>query len=82
LWAHQRTELTERATKAEVLAGRLHKKVVAYTEELGAGIRDQFRAADPQAHSSVTHATPPDERAKYWQIQIVRTAREVNIFTN
>ncbi|MGH3887236.1 MAG: Fic family protein [Pseudonocardiaceae bacterium] len=82
LRAHQQAELTERATRAAVLAGRLHKKVVAYVEELGAGIRDQFSEADSQAHSSVTHATPPNERAKYWQIQIVRTAREVNIFAN
>lgn len=82
LRAHQQAELTERATKAEVLAGALHRKVVAYVEELGAGIRDQFREADPQAKSSVTQATPPDKEAKYWQIQIVRTAREAGFFTN
>lgn len=82
LRAHQQAELTERATKAEVLAGQLHNKVVAYVEELGAGIRDQFREADPQAKSPVTQATPADQEAKYWQIQIFRTAREVNIYTN
>lgn len=82
LRAHQQAELTERATKAAVLAGRLHNKVVAYVEELGAGIRDQFREADPQAKSPVTQATPADQETKYWQIQIFRTAREVNIYTN
>ncbi|MGH4009975.1 MAG: hypothetical protein ACRDTH_17790 [Pseudonocardiaceae bacterium] len=60
----------------------MHKKVVAYLGELGTEIRDQFREADPQAHTSMTDATPPNETAKYWQIQTVRTAREAGFFTN
>ncbi len=82
LHALRQAELTERATKAEILAGELQKKLVVHLEQLGTGIRDKFREADPRAYSSVVHATPPDETAKYWQIQIVRTAREVNMFTN
>ncbi len=82
LRALQDVEFTDRATKAEALAGELHKKVVAYLEELGAGIRDQFREADSQALWSVYDAKPPDERARYWQKQIIRTAREVDFFTN
>jgi hypothetical protein len=82
LRALQQAELTERATKAEVLAGELQRKVVVHLEQLGADIRELFREADPKAYSSVVHAEPPDETAKYWQIQIVRTAREVNMFTN
>ncbi len=82
LRALQQAELTERATKAEVLARQLHEKVVAHLEQLGADIRDQFREADPKTYSSVAHAAPPEETAKYWQIQIVRTAREVHMFTN
>lgn len=76
------SRFTERATRAEALAGALHKKVVAYVEELGSGVRDQFREADSQAYSSIDHAEPSDVRARYWQKQIVRTAREVDIFTN
>ncbi|MGH3550459.1 MAG: Fic family protein [Pseudonocardiaceae bacterium] len=82
LRALQQVELTERAAEAEALAGALQKKVVAYIEQLGTDIRDQFREADPKAYSSVVHAAPPEEQARYWQIQIVRTAREVNMFTN
>ncbi|MGH3873363.1 MAG: Fic family protein [Pseudonocardiaceae bacterium] len=78
----RQAELTERVTEAEILAGKLHKKVVAYLEQLGDDIRDQFREADPGSYSSVAHAAPPAETAKYWQIQIVRTAREVSMFTN
>jgi Fic family protein len=80
LRALQQAELTERASKAEVLAGELQKKVVVYLQRLGTDIRDQFREVDSKAYSSVTHAT--NETAKYWQIQIVRTAHEVNMFTN
>ena len=82
LRALQQTELTERAAKADDLAGVLHDKIVAHLDELGSGIRDQFREADSQARSSVAHAAPPDERAKYWSAQIMRTAREVDFFTN
>ncbi|MGH3852736.1 MAG: hypothetical protein ACRDR6_04395 [Pseudonocardiaceae bacterium] len=75
-------KLTERATQAEILAGELQKKLVVHLEQLGAGIRDQFREADPKTYSSVNHGEPSSETAKYWQIQMVRTAREVNMFTN
>lgn len=51
LRALQQAELTERTTKAESLAGELHQRVVARLGELGEGIRDQFREADPQAQS-------------------------------
>ncbi len=82
LRALQQAELTERATKADDLAGVLHDKIVAYLEELGSGICEQFREADPHARSSIDHAAPPDERAKFWSAQIIRTAREVEFFTN
>lgn len=82
LRAHREVGHTERATQAEVLAGTLHEKVIAYLDELGTGVRDQFREADPQARSVIDHASPPDERAKFWSAQIIRTAREVDFFTN
>lgn len=82
LLAHQHAELADRATKMEDLAGPLHRRIVAYVDELGSGIRDQFREADPQAKSHVTQTTPPKKEAKYWKIQIVRTAREAGFFTN
>ncbi len=82
LRALQQAELTERAAKAEYLAEELHTRLVAYLEELGAGIRDQFRTADAQAQWSVFAAKPPDERSRYWQRQLIRTAREVDFFTN
>lgn len=82
LHALRHAKLTERATQAEILAGELQKKLVVHLEQLGAGIRDQFREADPKTYSSVNHGEPSSETAKYWQIQIVRTAREVNMFTN
>ncbi len=80
LRTHQQSELTERTAKTETLAAEVHRKVVVYLGELGAEIRDQFREADPQAHSSTTKAT--DDTAKWWQIQIVRTAREAGFFVN
>jgi hypothetical protein len=82
LRALQQAQLTERAAKAEALAEELHTKVVTYLNELGTGIRDQFRAADAQAQCYVSGAKPPDEKAKYWHKQLICTAREVDFFTN
>lgn len=78
----QQAKLTDRVAKAEVLAGEVHNKIVAYLDNLGSGVRDQFREADPQARSFIDHATPPDDRAKFWLAQIIRTAREVGFFAN
>jgi Fic family protein len=78
----QQAELTERAAKAEILADELHKKLVTYLAELGAGIRLEFRRADSQAQFALTDAKPPDERARYWRQQLIRTARQVDFFTN
>lgn len=78
----QQAKLTERATRTELLAGQLQDKVITFLEELGTGVRDQFREVDPQAQSSVSSARPPDERAAYWHKQIIRTAREVDFFAN
>ncbi|MGH3937489.1 MAG: Fic family protein [Pseudonocardiaceae bacterium] len=78
----QQAKLTDRAAKAEVLAEELHNKIVAYLDQLGSGVRDHFREADQQARSSIDHAAPPDERAKFWAVQLIRTAHEVDFFTN
>jgi len=82
LRALQQAELTERATKADDLAGVLHDKIGAYLNELGSGVSDQFQEADPHARFAIVDATPPDERARYWSAQIIRTAGEVGFFTN
>lgn len=82
LRSRQQATNTERATKAESLADELHTRIVAYLTDLGNRIRDQFREVDPHVQCRVYNAKPPDERARYWRLQLIRTAREVDFFTD
>lgn len=75
-------DVAERNERAEALALALHQRIVAYVGELGNGIRDQFGAIDEQSRASVVDAKPGDDRARYWYAQLVRTAREVDFFSN
>lgn len=74
--------VTQRALEAEVLAKAVHERILAYVDELGQSVRDQFREIDSQAWTSVDSAMPPDSKALFWSAQIIRTAREVDFFTN
>jgi hypothetical protein len=82
LRSRQQAIISEHATKAASLADELHKRIVAYLTDLGYRIRDQFREVDPHVQCSLYDAKPPDERARYWRQQLIRTAREVDFFTD
>lgn len=73
---------TDRIRRAEELAQALQQQIVAYVGALGSGVREQFAAIDEQSRATVVDGAPPDERARYWYAQLVRTAREVDFFTN
>lgn len=75
-------DVTERVDRAEALALALHLRVVNYVGERGNGIRDQFGTIDEQSRAAVVDGRPGDDRARYWYAQLVRTAREVDFFTN
>ncbi|MPZ65525.1 MAG: hypothetical protein GEU83_08410 [Pseudonocardiaceae bacterium] len=78
----QQAGVTERTEKADGLASEFHDRIVSYLDDLGSGVRDQFREVGLDARHSIDNAAPPDDRAKYWTAQIIRTAREVDFFTN
>jgi len=73
---------TDRVDRAIALADALHERIAAYLGDLGDNVRDQFAPIDEHARSNVVHAAPPDEQARYWYAQLVRTAGEVDFFTN
>ena len=73
---------TERSQAAEALADAAQLRIFTYLENLGRGVRDQFQEFDPDARSGMDRAAPPDSRAAFWASQIIRTAREVDFFTN
>lgn len=78
----QASGATQRSLEAEILAKSVHERIHAYVDELGRSVRDQFRQIDSRAWTSVDSAMPPDSKALFWSAQILRTAREVDFFTN
>lgn len=72
----------DRSEAVVLLADAMHERVHAYLKRLGGQVNEQFSAVDQQARHSVDHASPPDERSRFWTVQIVRTAREVDFFAN
>lgn len=82
LRALQDADRTARVSRAAALAASLHERIREYVRELGDGVRDQFLPVDEQARASVVDAAPPEERSRYWAAQLIRTAREVDFFTN
>lgn len=73
---------TDRIEQAEKLAAVLHRRIRDHLKELGEGIREQFDTVDDRSRAAVIDATPPDETSTYWHVQLVRTAREADFFTN
>jgi Fic family protein len=73
---------TDRVDRVEVLAAELQRRLQPQLHTLGEGIRERFGSLDSQARIEEAHAGPPDEEARYWQAQLVRTAREVDFYPN
>jgi hypothetical protein len=82
LVALRSADRVDRVERAEQLAAVLHGRIVGHLTALGDQVREQFRTADELARARTEDAQPPDERARYWHVQLVRTAREVDFFTN
>jgi hypothetical protein len=64
------------------LASRVNAHVAQRLESVGVDLRDQFRTLDPSASFDLYTAEPPDERARWWRAQIIRTARRGGFYTN
>ena len=73
---------TDRVERVHALAESLHERIEQCITKVGGDISEQFSSIDEQARSSVTSAKPPAEQSYFWRAQLVRTAREVDFFTN
>ncbi|MGH8897323.1 MAG: Fic family protein [Egibacteraceae bacterium] len=71
----------ERAAKAEQLASELHRRTEERLEMEGAQLEKAFEPLGGRVESTLT-GEPGGERAHYWRRQLIRTAREVDFFTN
>jgi Fic family protein len=72
----------ERRRLAVDLAGHLHRRMTARLETLASDLAGTFRELDPGLECRVSTAVPGDERASWWRLQLIRSAREVNFWTN
>ncbi len=77
------TGAPERAKKIAALAGNVHDRVGVWLGDMAQKFGVVLKGGvDPQAHSSIQAAAPPDERARFWRRQAIRTARSVDFFAN
>lgn len=77
-----RADRADRIEQADTLASALHQRLVEYVTSVGNDVRDQFATIDDQAQATTTSARPPLPESRCWRVQLVRTAREVDFFTN
>jgi Fic family protein len=86
-YAERYTELKvthDRETKqlGAALATELHEQIFLHLDRVAEELENVFTPLDRSARVAVTSAKPPSDEARYWRYQIIRTARQVNFYTN
>lgn len=72
----------ERATAVAALAVAVQGRLEDHLEQLGEGLREAFLSADPDTHVGISKATPPQEEARFWGVQLIRSAKAAEFYTN
>ncbi|MEV6983314.1 Fic family protein [Sphaerisporangium sp. NPDC051017] len=74
---------SERAERVSLLADSVHEQIRAWLNDMAQKFSVVLKSGiDSQAHASVQDAAPPDQRARFWRRQVIRTARSVDFFVN
>jgi len=60
----------------------LLRLIVPHLETVGAALQQTFAELDPDSRFDVQTAEPPDDRARWYYNQVIRSAREAEFFTN
>jgi Fic family protein len=82
LHALQAGQNDKQKLRTESLADQLHERVLGYLNEMRPQFKDAFRLADEAATASVSDGRPGTERGRYWRAQLIRTANQVDFYTN
>jgi prophage maintenance system killer protein len=64
------------------LAAETHAGVLGYLDGEATSLKAPLREVDGTANVWVTHAQPPDERARYYRRQLITAANSVDFYTN
>lgn len=78
----RRAGTVERRAAAESLASAMHDRLREHLSAEGEQVAAAFAELDETARCSVDGARPPEERARWWRIQLVDAARRVDFFAN
>jgi Fic/DOC family len=73
---------TQRSEAVTELAEAAHERLRDHLEALGHELQEVFSSIDPEARATVASASPPAPEARHWYIQLVRTAKALDFFTN
>jgi Fic/DOC family len=72
----------ERSEEVARLAVEIQQRLHDHLESVGQDVAIAFSSADSTARATVESYGPPQPEALHWGIQLYRTAREVDFFTN
>jgi hypothetical protein len=78
----RRTTDAERAERATLLASAVHGRIQQFLVDQSAQLVQAFVAIDPKSDAFTTTGQPGQPNARYWRIQLIRTANAVDFFTN
>jgi Fic family protein len=73
---------TARAEKVAALATALHQRIRDHLQQQADGLAATFTSIDPDSLATIDAASPPDDRARFWPYQLIRTARALDFWTN
>jgi hypothetical protein len=73
---------TERSLAVGRLAAAAQEQLREHLENVAQELQAVFASVDSDARASVASASPPQPEATHWSIQLVRTAKALDFFTN
>jgi hypothetical protein len=72
----------EQKVAGERLAAAMHQRLQKYLARVAEELRRTFQPVDAKAGAPIISAVPPEERASFWKVQLIRSAREVGFRAN
>lgn len=76
------TSIEENRVKTAQLASEIQTKVIEFLTKTGREVEQQFQQPSLDFSHYVDHASPPEPKAKYYQGQVVSSAKAVGFYSN
>ncbi len=74
--------VAEKVHAVNRIAEEVHGRIVGYLEGQRQDLLPSLRDVDGDSQVTVSRASPPDERARYWRRQLIQAARAADFYAN